>query len=189
MEKPVPVTKKSVPEFAKFFAQYIYLQRYHALGFAFKSSFRLGDGDYTANLHEDKIVIRCQYDVSVGMVRQDTVKRLHQELAQLERQEAHTRDALSKLEASIKQVDGKRSMLAKIDKEKQPEMYATESKKLVELESFLGDYQPFLDEYNATIQRCQLEVEEVKKAFENLPVLRDSQEWTFTIDEIAKIAQ
>jgi flagellar biosynthesis chaperone FliJ len=190
MEKPVPVkTSKVGSAFALFFAQYVYLQRHFALGFAYKSSFTIEDGMWAANVTNDKIIVQCQYDFELSMNRQSMHLGFLKEIANAERDEAFTRDALSKLEASVKQVDGKRSLLQKIDKAKQPEMYAIEEKKLVELEQALGAYQPFITEYNNIINSCQQRVKDAKESLKNLPVIRESQEWEFTFEELSKITQ
>jgi molecular chaperone GrpE (heat shock protein) len=115
--------------------------------------------------------------------------KFQREIGMAEKEEALTRDALSKLEASVKQVEGKRSLLQKIDKAKQPEMYDIEQKKYVELESFLGDYLPFLEQYTAAIESCQQRVKDAKESLKVLPVIRESQEWEFTVEELSKITQ
>jgi hypothetical protein len=190
MEKPVPVkTSKAGSAFALFYAQYVYLQRFHSLGFAYKSSFTLEEGSWTANFIDNKVIVRCQYDINLAMTRQDLAMKFQREIGMAEKEEALTRDALSKLEASVKQVEGKRSLLQKIDKAKQPEMYDIEQKKLAELESFLGDYQPFLEQYTNAIESCQQRVKDAKESLKVLPVIRESQEWEFTVEELSKITQ
>lgn len=192
MEKSLPVKTAKAPArqtspFALFLAQYAYLQRFHATGFVVRSSITIADCDWSVIIGEDSITINYRPDVSLAQVRSEQWSKLTTEIARNEVEAENVRDALKKLETSIEQVEGKRSLLSKIDEAKQPDIYAAEKKKLDELESFLGDYQPFLDQYNALIESCEQKIKYAKDSLDALPTIRESQTYEFPLSEIAEV--
>lgn len=190
MEKPVSVkAQKHNSDFAKFIAQYAYLQRNFSLGFARKMSYSFAGGEWSANFLDNAIRVVCQYDMQIALNRQESIKQINMDIYHAEQEEALAREALNNLEASIEQVEGKRSMLNKIDKAKQPEMYATEQRKLAEMESYIGHYDGFITQYKDTIQNCEQRVKDAKESLKALPTARESQVWEFDIVELAKIAE
>ena len=192
MEKSLPVkTVKALARqtspFALFIAQYAYLQRFHATGFVVRSSLTIADCDWSVNIGEDVITVTSRPDVSLAQVRSEQWSKLNAEIGRNEVEAKNVRDALKKLQTSIEQVEGKRSLLSKIDEAKQPDIYAAEKKKLDELESFLGDYQPFLDQYNALIESCEQKIKQAKDSLDALPTIRESQTYEFPLSEIAEV--
>ena len=192
MEKSLPVkTAKALARqtspFALFLAQYAYLQRFHATGFVVRSSLTIADCDWSVNIGEDVITVNYRPDVSLSQVRSEQWSKLNAEIGRNEVEAENVRDALKKLQTSIEQVEGKRSLLSKIDEAKQPDIYAAEKKKLNELESFLGDYQPFLDQYNALIESCEQKIKYAKDSLDALPTIRESQTYEFPLSEIAEV--
>ena len=192
MEKSLPVKTAKAPArqtspFALFLAQYAYLQRFHATGFVVRSSLTIADCDWSVNIGEDSITVTSRPDVSLAQVRSEQWSKLTAEIGRNEVEAENVRDALKKLQTSIEQVEGKRSLLSKIDEAKQPDIYAAEKKKLNELESFLGDYQPFLDQYNALIESCEQKIKYAKDSLDALPTIRESQTYEFPLSEIAEV--
>ena len=192
MEKSLPVKPAKAPArqtspFALFIAQYAYLQRFHATGFVVRSSHTIADCDWSVNIGEDVITVTSRPDVSLAQVRSEQWSKLNAEIGRNEVEAKNVRDALKKLQTSIEQVEGKRSLLSKIDEAKQPDIYAAEKKKLDELESFLGDYQPFLDQYNALIESCEQKIKQAKDSLDALPTIRESQTYEFPLSEIAEV--
>ena len=192
MEKSLPVKTAKAPArqtspFALFLAQYAYLQRFHATGFVVRSSITIADCDWSVNIGEDVITVNYRPDVSLAQVRSEQWSKLNAEIGRNEVEAENVRDALKKLQTSIEQVEGKRSLLSKIDEAKQPDIYAAEKKKLDELESFLGDYQPFLDQYNALIESCEQKIKYAKDSLDALPTIRESQTYEFPLSEIAEV--
>ncbi len=192
MEKSVSVKTAKAPArqtspFALFLAQYAYLQRFHATGFVNRSSITIADCDWSVNIGEDIITVTSRPDVSLAQVRSEQWSKLTTEIGRNEVEAENVRDALKKLQTSIEQVEGKRSLLSKIDEAKQPDIYAAEKKKLDELESFLGDYQPFLDQYNALIESCEQKIKQAKDSLDALPTIRESQTYEFPLSEIAEV--
>jgi chromosome segregation ATPase len=192
MEKSLPVKTAKAPArqtspFALFLAQYAYLQRFHATGFVVRSSLTIADCDWSVNIGEDVITVNYRPDVSLSQVRSEQWSKLNAEIGRNEVEAENVRDALKKLQTSIEQVEGKRSLLSKIDEAKQPDIYAAEKKKLNELESFLGDYQPFLDQYNALIESCEQKIKYAKDSLDALPTIRESQTYEFPLSEIAEV--
>ena len=192
MEKSLPVKTAKAPArqtspFALFLAQYAYLQRFHATGFVVRSSLTIADCDWSVNIGEDVITVTSRPDVSLAQVRSEQWSKLNAEIGRNEVEAENVRDALKKLQTSIEQVEGKRSLLSKIDEAKQPDIYAAEKKKLNELESFLGDYQPFLDQYNALIESCEQKIKYAKDSLDALPTIRESQTYEFPLSEIAEV--
>ena len=192
MEKSLPVKTAKAPArqtspFALFLAQYAYLQRFHATGFVVRSSLTIADCDWSVNIGEDSITVTSRPDVSLAQVRSEQWSKLTAEIGRNEVEAENVRDALKKLQTSIEQVEGKRSLLSKIDEAKQPDIYAAEKKKLDELESFLGDYQPFLDQYNALIESCEQKIKYAKDSLDALPTIRESQTYEFPLSEIAEV--
>ena len=192
MEKSLPVKTAKAPArqtspFALFLAQYAYLQRFHATGFVVRSSITIADCDWSVNIGEDVITVNYRPDVSLAQVRSEQWSKLTAEIGRNEVEAENVRDALKKLQTSIEQVEGKRSLLSKIDEAKQPDIYAAEKKKLDELESFLGDYQPFLDQYNALIESCEQKIKYAKDSLDALPTIRESQTYEFPLSEIAEV--
>ncbi len=192
MEKSLPVKTAKAPArqtspFALFLAQYAYLQRFHATGFVVRSSLTIADCDWSVNIGEDVITVNYRPDVSLAQVRSEQWSKLNAEIGRNEVEAENVRDALKKLQTSIEQVEGKRSLLSKIDEAKQPDIYAAEKKKLNELESFLGDYQPFLDQYNALIESCEQKIKYAKDSLDALPTIRESQTYEFPLSEIAEV--
>ena len=194
MEKPVQLNTAKTPvkqtsPFALFLAQYAYLQRFHATGFVVRSSITIADCDWSVIIGEDVITVNYRPDVSLAQVRSDQWSKLNAEIGRNEIEAKNVREALGKLETSIEQVEGKRSLLSKIDEAKQPDIYAAEKKKLEELESYLGDYQPFLNQYNALIESCEQNIKQAKDSLNVLPTIRESQTYEFPLSEIEKIIQ
>ena len=192
MEKSLPVkTAKALARqtspFALFLAQYAYLQRFHATGFVVRSSITIADCDWSVIIGEDSITVTSRPDVSLSQVRSEQWSKLNAEIGRNEVEAENVRDALKKLQTSIEQVEGKRSLLSKIGEAKQPDIYAAEKKKLNELESFLGDYQPFLDQYNALIESCEQKIKYAKDSLDALPTIRESQTYEFPLSEIAEV--
>jgi len=192
MEKSLPVKTAKAPArqtspFALFLAQYAYLQRFHATGFVVRSSLTIADCDWSVNIGEDVITVNYRPDVSLSQVRSEQWSKLNAEIGRNEVEAENVRDALKKLQTSIEQVEGKRSLLSKIDEAKQPDIYAAEKKKLNELESFLCDYQPFLDQYNALIESCEQKIKYAKDSLDALPTIRESQTYEFPLSEIAEV--
>ena len=192
MEKSLPVKTAKAPArqtspFALFIAQYAYLQRFHATGFVVRSSITIADCDWSVIIGEDIITVTSRPDVSLAQVRSEQWSKLTAEIGRNEVEAENVRDALKKLQTSIEQVEGKRSLLSKIDEAKQPDIYAAEKKKLDELESFLGDYQPFLDQYNALIESCEQKIKYAKDSLDALPTIRESQTYEFPLSEIAEV--
>ena len=192
MEKSLPVKTAKAPArqtspFALFIAQYAYLQRFHATGFVVRSSITIADCDWSVIIGEDIITVTSRPDVSLAQVRSEQWSKLTAEIGRNEVEAENVRDALKKLQTSIEQVEGKRSLLSKIDEAKQPDIYAAEKKKLNELESFLGDYQPFLDQYNALIESCEQKIKYAKDSLDALPTIRESQTYEFPLSEIAEV--
>jgi chromosome segregation ATPase len=192
MEKSLPVKTAKAPArqtspFALFIAQYAYLQRFHATGFVVRSSITIADCDWSVIIGEDSITVNYRPDVSLSQVRSEQWSKLNAEIGRNEVEAENVRDALKKLQTSIEQVEGKRSLLSKIDEAKQPDIYAAEKKKLNELESFLGDYQPFLDQYNALIESCEQKIKYAKDSLDALPTIRESQTYEFPLSEIAEV--
>lgn len=192
MEKSVSVKTAKAPArqtspFALFLAQYAYLQRFHATGFVVRSSITIADCDWSVVIGEDSITVTSRPDVSLAQVRSEQWSKLTTEIGRNKVEAENVRDALKKLQTSIEQVEGKRSLLSKIDEAKQPDIYAAEKKKLDELESFLGDYQPFLDQYNALIESCEQKIKQAKDSLDALPTIRESQTYEFPLSEIAEV--
>ena len=185
--KPAKALARQTSPFALFIAQYAYLQRFHATGFVVRSSLTIADCDWSVNIGEDVITVNYRPDVSLAQVRSEQWSKLTTEIARNEVEAENVRDALKKLQTSIEQVEGKRSLLSKIDEAKQPDIYAAEKKKLDELESFLGDYQPFLDQYNALIESCEQKIKYAKDSLDALPTIRESQTYEFPLSEIAEV--
>jgi hypothetical protein len=187
MEKPVQLNTAKTPvkqtsPFALFLAQYAYLQRFHATGFVVRSSITIADCDWSVIIGEDVITVNYRPDVSLAQVRSDQWSKLNAEIGRNEVEAKNVREALGKLETSIEQVEGKRSLLSKIDEAKQPDIYAAEKKKL-------EDYQPFLNQYNALIESCEQNIKQAKDSLNVLPTIRESQTYEFPLSEIAKIIQ
>lgn len=194
MEKSVQLksaktlVKQNSP-FALFLAQYAYLQRFHATGFVVRSSINIADCDWSVNIEEDKITVQYRPDISLSQVRSEQWSKINKEIGWLEIQASQVKDALNKLETSIEQVEGKRSLLSKIDEAKQPDVYGAEKKKLEELEASLGNYQPFLEQYKAQIEGFEQSIKEAKESLNVLPTIRESQTYEFSLSEIAEIIQ
>lgn len=194
MEKPVQLKSAKTPvkqnsPFALFLAQYAYLQRFHATGFVVRSSINIADCDWSVNIEEDKITVQYRPDISLSQVRSEQWSKINKEIGWLEIQASQVKDALNKLETSIEQVEGKRSLLSKIDEAKQPDVYGAEKKKLEELEASLGNYQPFLEQYKAQIEGFEQNIKEAKESLNVLPTIRESQTYEFPLSEIAEIIQ
>jgi hypothetical protein len=194
MEKPVsvkpsPTKAKPLSSFALFMAQYAYLQRYHATGFIKRSQLGIDDCEWSVDIIEETstVLVKCRLDVSLAQMRAEKWSEVSRLIAKEELEASYVQETLDKLHASIQQVEGKRSLISKIDKAKQPEAYQIELEKLKELETFLGDPQPFLDQYNGLLDSCKQRVAEHKKTLENLPTIRESQEWEFPFSEIEKV--
>lgn len=194
MEKSVQLKSAKTPvkqssPFALFLAQYAYLQRFHATGFVVRSSINIADCDWSVNIEEDKITVQYRPDISLSQVRSEQWSKINKEIGWLEIQASQVKDALNKLETSIEQVEGKRSLLSKIDEAKQPDVYGAEKKKLEELEASLGNYQPFLEQYKAQIEGFEQSIKEAKESLNVLPTIRESQTYEFSLSEIAEIIQ
>lgn len=194
MEKSVSVKTAKAPArqtspFALFLAQYAYLQRFHATGFVVRSSITIADCDWSVVIGDDIITVTSRPDVSLAQVRSEQWLKLTTEIGRNEVEAENVRDALKKLETSIEQVEGKRSLLSKIDEAKQPDVYGAEKKKLEELEASLGNYQPFLEQYKAQIEGFEQNIKEAKESLNVLPTIRESQIYEFPLSEIAEIIQ
>ena len=194
MDKSLPVKPAKAPArqtspVALFAAQYEFLRRFHSTGFITRQSIYLGDNEWSVDMDDKNIYVMVKYDLVMAQSRASEWSRIGAEMAFQEREAGYVRDTLAKLESSIKAVEGKRSLISKIDQAKQPDIYAAEVRELGKLESALGDYQPFLDNYKALLEECERKVKEYKDSLDALPTIREPESFVFSIEEIAKIVQ
>lgn len=192
MEESVQVKKtekveQPVPAIALFLAQYEYLRQFGRIGLSPKPSVLILDTEYQTSVKDGVITIFAKKDISKTQVRASEWTRLSKEIADNELRIQNVEATLNDLYASVMQVDGKRSLLEKIDKEAQPELYDAMFNELVVLEDALGDYKPFEEQYESLIEECKSKIKDAKKSLKSLPPSRESQTFEFLISDFQNI--
>ena len=126
MEESVQVKKtepvqEPVSAIALFLAQYEYLRKYIRIGLQAKPFVFILDTEYQTSERNGVITVFAKKDISKSQMRATEWIRLSKEIADNESRIENVQATLDDLNASVKQVEGKRSLLEKIDKEAQPE--------------------------------------------------------------------
>ena len=192
MEESVQVKKtepvqEPVSAIALFLAQYEYLRKYIRIGLQAKPFVFILDTEYQTSEKNGVITVFAKKDISKSQMRATEWIRLSKEIADNESRIENVQATLDDLNASVKQVEGKRSLLEKIDKEAQPELYDAMFNELVVLEDALGDYEPFKEQYNSLIKECQSKIKDAEKSLKSLPTLRESETFEFPVSDFKNI--
>lgn len=192
MEESVQVKKtepvqEPVSAIALFLAQYEYLRKYVRIGLQAKPFVFILDTEYQTSEKNGVITVFAKKDISKSQMRATEWIRLSKEIADNESRIENVQATLDDLNASVKQVEGKRSLLEKIDKEAQPELYDAMFNELVILEDALGDYEPFKEQYNSLIKECKSKIKDAEKSLKSLPPTRESQVFEFLVSDFKNI--
>lgn len=192
MEESVQVKKtepvqEPVSAIALFLAQYEYLRKYIRIGLQAKPFVFILDTEYQTSEKNGVITVFAKKDISKSQMRATEWIRLSKEIADNESRIENVQATLDDLNASVKQVEGKRSLLEKIDKEAQPELYDAMLNELIVLEDALGDYEPFKEQYNSLIKECKSKIKDAEKSLKSLPPTRESQVFEFLVSDFQNI--
>ncbi len=192
MEESVQVKKtepvqEPVSAIALFLAQYEYLRKYIRIGLQAKPFVFILDTEYQTSEKNGVITVFAKKDISKSQMRATEWIRLSKEIADNESRIENVQATLDDLNASVKQVEGKRSLLEKIDKEAQPELYDAMFNELVVLEDALGDYEPFKEQYNSFIKECKSKIKDAEKSLKSLPPSRESETFEFPVSDFKNI--
>jgi chromosome segregation ATPase len=192
MEESVQVKKtepvqEPVSAIALFLAQYEYLRKYIRIGLQAKPFVFILDTEYQTSEKNGVITVFAKKDISKSQMRATEWIRLSKEIADNESRIENVQATLDDLNASVKQVEGKRSLLEKIDKEAQPELYDAMFNELVVLEDALGDYEPFKEQYNSLIKECKSKIKDAEKSLKSLPPSRESETFEFLVSDFKNI--
>lgn len=192
MEESVQVKKtepvqEPVSAIALFLAQYEYLRKYIRIGLQAKPFVFILDTEYQTSEKNGVITVFAKKDISKSQMRATEWIRLSKEIADNESRIENVQATLDDLNASVKQVEGKRSLLEKIDKEAQPELYDAMFNELVVLEDALGDYEPFKEQYNSLIKECKSKIKDAEKSLKSLPLSRESETFEFLVSDFKNI--
>lgn len=192
MEESVQVKKtepvqEPISAIALFLAQYEYLRKYIRIGLQAKPFVFILDTEYQTSEKNGVITVFAKKDISKSQMRATEWIRLSKEIADNESRIENVQATLDDLNASVKQVEGKRSLLEKIDKEAQPELYDAMFNELVVLEDALGDYEPFKEQYNSLIKECKSKIKDAEKSLKSLPPSRESETFEFLVSDFKNI--
>jgi len=93
-------------------------------------------------------------------------------------------DAYKRLKASVEVVDGQRAVVEKLNPDEDPERYRVAVSELELLEKQLGDYKPYLTQYETQINTAESNIKKLNKELKDVPVIRPLIKWEFEISKI-----
>jgi L-rhamnose mutarotase len=185
MEKPTKLENLPHP-FAVFLANCYYFQKFERFGNIHRSSRLWRNAEWQTEISEDGetlTVSRYPSSAEQWIIREESQK-YQVEIDKAKAIQSGVQDANDRLVASVELVNGKRALLEKLNAETEPDMFKQLSEELADMEKQLGAYQPFLDEYKETIEKCIATIEENEALIRKLPKTKKQQRWEFKISEI-----
>jgi hypothetical protein len=157
---------------AQFVAQLYFLSRVEAIGLQQVASFIYKNCEWKVSDDNKIIYVSCSPDMAEKMTVQDVTRRIW------------VADAYKRLKASVEVVDGQRAVVEKLNPDEDPERYRVAVSELELLERQLGDYKPYLTQYETQINTAESNIKKLNKELKDVPIIRPLIKWEFEISKV-----
>ena len=169
---------------AQFVAQLYFLSRVEAIGLQQVASFIYKNCEWKVSDDNKIIYVSCSPDMAEKMTVQDVTKRIWVSIEQENAVINGVADAYKRLKASVEVVDGQRAVVEKLNPDEDPERYRVAVSELELLERQLGDYKPYLTQYETQINTAESNIKKLNKELKDIPVIRPLIKWEFEISKV-----